>query len=246
MPPLTCLGSQHPVDPHHSIECINRTEYTVGTVGISDIFCSVPGAAGCPLPCPEWYCVSLVSAQPSSARWGLRGLFSSASESHCVVSAFPRGSRALPCDHAEILYALANGLLWKLVNGFRHTLSQGPPQPLLGLASLTVDWAGAKQLCPWMPRHPPDTVIPPQTLPSWFPSPLRCFQTLWKLIFSLVGPPTAMWSSVQTKSSCCFLTSQKVMRGLKYGWWKWCRVLVLTWYLLWSISLLYFDSQGTG
>lgn len=48
IPSLTCLGSQHPVDPHRSIECINRTKYTVGTVGISDIFCSVPGAAPCP------------------------------------------------------------------------------------------------------------------------------------------------------------------------------------------------------
>lgn len=37
-PSLKCLGSQHPVDPHHSIECINSTKYTVGTVGISDIF----------------------------------------------------------------------------------------------------------------------------------------------------------------------------------------------------------------
>lgn len=128
----SCLGSNH---PHHSTECTNRTKYTVGTVGISDIFCSVPGSAPpCPL-CPWGYCVSLISAQPSSARRGLQGLFSSASKSHCVVSAFPRGSRALPCDHAEILYALANGLLWKLVNAFRHTLSQGPPQLLLGLAS---------------------------------------------------------------------------------------------------------------
>ena len=110
IPSLTCLGSQHPVDPHHSTECINRTKYTVGTVGISDII--LLRARRSPLPpCPRGYCVSLVSAQPSSARRGLRGLFSSASESHCVVSAFPRGSWALPCDHAEILYALANGLL---------------------------------------------------------------------------------------------------------------------------------------
>lgn len=162
-PFLTCLGSQHPVDPHHSIECINRTKYTLGTVGISDIFCSMLGADP-PTSHPfasGGFCVSLVSAQPTLGRWGLRGLFSSASESYCVVSAFPRASRALPCGHAEILYALANGLLWKLVNGSRHTLSQGLPQPLLGLASLTVEWARAKQLCPRMPQHPTDTVIPP-------------------------------------------------------------------------------------
>lgn len=182
MPSLTCLGSQQPVDPRHSIECINRTKYTVGTVGISELFCSVPGAA----PCQKGYFASLIPAQPSSVRRGLRGLFSSASESHCVVSAFPRGSWALPCGHAEILCALANGLLWKPVNGFRHTLSQGPPRPLLGF-SLPSRLSGPELSsfvhgCPDAP--PPDTVIPPQTLPSWFPSPLRCFQTSWKLIFS--------------------------------------------------------------
>lgn len=48
IPSLKCLGSQHPVDPHHSIECINSTKHTVGTVGISDIFFSMPGIALCP------------------------------------------------------------------------------------------------------------------------------------------------------------------------------------------------------
>lgn len=171
---------------HHPIECINRTEYTVGTVGIPDIFCSMPGTSRCP-PASRRAWVSLVCAQPSSAHRGLRGLFSSASKSHCVVSAFPRGSRTLPCDHAEILYALANGLLWKLINGFRHTLSQGPPQPLLGLASLMVEWAGAKQLCPWMPQHPPDTVIPPRPSPPDSP-PLWGVSKLYKSSFSALLP----------------------------------------------------------
>lgn len=88
LPSLSRLGSQQPVDPHHSTECINRTKYTVGTVGISELFCSVPGL---PAPPPRGYFASLNSAQPSSVRRGLRGLFSSASESHCVVSAFPMG-----------------------------------------------------------------------------------------------------------------------------------------------------------
>lgn len=115
----------------------------------------------------------------------LRGPFSSASESPRVVSAFPRGGWALPCDHAEILCALADGLLWKPLNGFRRTLSLGPPpQPLLGLASLTVGWAGAKQLCPRIHQHhhqpPPDTVIPPQTLPARFPLPYEVFPNFMK------------------------------------------------------------------
>lgn len=53
--------------------------------------------------------VIVISAQPSSAPPGPAGLFSSASESRCDASAFPSGGRALTCDHAESLCALANG-----------------------------------------------------------------------------------------------------------------------------------------
>lgn len=51
IPSQTCLGCQLLDELHLSIECINSTMYTVGTVGISDMFYSVPGPACCP-PAP--------------------------------------------------------------------------------------------------------------------------------------------------------------------------------------------------
>lgn len=141
-------------------KCENGQEVLIFLWILWITFCSVRGCS------PKRVCAVLGSVRPFFAR---QGPFSSASESDWVVSAFPMGKPgwAVPCDHAEILYALANGLLWKLVNGFRRTLSHNPPRTLLGLASHTVDLAAAKQLCPRMPRHRPpshSTVIRPQTV----------------------------------------------------------------------------------
>lgn len=141
------------VDPNHSIQCINRTKYTVGLVGISDIF-------------------ALCQAKPPSAQRGIVLWWCLRSSPHLdegsrarlllphratvLCQPFPGGSWALPCDHAEILCALANGLLWKLFNGFRHTLSRDPPRLLLTLAS--VSWLNGPELrsfvhrCPNTPR----------------------------------------------------------------------------------------------